>query len=122
INPSAYAFTPYFEFVTFSPDDTSQPAKFQVISLPNGTFNVEMRFAAFDDTLKVAAASRISSSKGSTVSPGAVQVLPLFEVRVTEMNTGVVAVLPEARAGDTRLELQPIQRLLCKNLSTTDKD
>lgn len=119
-----FAFTPYFEFVTFNvggaPPST---ARYQVVGpLANGTYTVKMRVACYDNALKNAAAISLSASIGSTITPAAVQVLPLFQLRVKEENTGATASIPENGTPDTKIELQPVQDILFKGLSASDKD
>src|SRR5215510_4453635 len=85
-----YAFTPYFEFINFG-----NPAqKYIRYDQPDGSINVRMRLAIFDDTLKQASAAWMSEKTLQTVSPMSVQLLPITQMTITEENSNAIVNLP----------------------------
>lgn len=114
LSPKVYAFSPYFEFVKYTPDGKA----YQALSAPGGKQNVKLRLALYDDTLKSAAALWISKQTNANVSINSVLPLPIYSLTITENNTGVTTTLPQGPIGPSvSLVLAPQMDIYFRNLS-----
>lgn len=118
---SSFAFTPYFEFLTFPVDNSGTSRPYIILSNPDGTKNVKMRLAFYDDKLKDAAAAWLSENVGAFVSSKAVQPLPIRWLQITEKNSKPAipsVTLPDNTATpDTDIALPPSQDIFFRNLT-----
>jgi len=109
----SYAFSPYFAFISFD----TPPVVYKVFNEPGGLKTVRMRLALFDDVLKQAAASWVAERTNSYVPSSAVQMLPLWHLRIAENNTNAKAEFPEGSASPTvRASLSPVQDVFFRHL------
>lgn len=115
-----FAYTPLLYFVSFS--DGAQNVRYKVYDNHNGTYNIELRLANYNNQLKNAAANWLSTKLGRTVTEHAVQLLPIYQLSITERSSGLKVELPESGRTDTSLIVTPEQTIFFQNLSPADKD
>ena len=114
--PVNYAFAPYFTFLSLGAAKDGTDKRYEVYDNDNGTRNIKMRLAFFDDKLRTAAAAFLSEKKGVYISPTAVQPLPIWRLQVTEQLSKLAILLPEGINPATQLDLSPVQDVFFSNI------
>ncbi|MBX9722619.1 MAG: phage tail protein, partial [Candidatus Obscuribacterales bacterium] len=116
-----FAFTPYFEFVSFIPEGGNSPVRYESIQNPDGTKNIHMRLACYDESLKnLAGASIAQIEKDQTVNIASILVLPIYQLTISEANSKLSVTLPPNPTAATKLSLTPIIEVFFQNLSPAD--
>ena len=111
-----FAFSPYFLFLTSPRGTESKP--YRLTPNPDGTENVTLRLLLYDDRLKQAAASWVSAYAEQYVKVTDVQVLPIWNVFITERGTGLQVILPDGPVTpSTRVSAQTERDITFLNLS-----